>query len=81
MLSPQWSKSSYSTGGSANCVEVAAAWHTSGYSSGSTGNRLESRTDPDRVLVRDTRHRRAGHLDFTPAAWARFLAGLRRGEV
>ncbi|WP_046468086.1 DUF397 domain-containing protein [Allosalinactinospora lopnorensis] len=76
-----WRKSSYSQNSGGNCVEVAVPWRKSSYSTGGSANCVECRTEHERVLVRDTRHRRVGHLDFSAAAWTRFLTAVRRDEV
>jgi len=54
-----------------------ANWHKSSYSNASGGECVEVAETPDAVLVRDTQHRELGHLDFTPKAWAAFLADLK----
>ncbi|MFR9725419.1 DUF397 domain-containing protein [Streptomyces sp. MS19] len=36
-----WFKSSYSSGGDGDCVEVALAWHKSSYSSSGSGDCVE----------------------------------------
>jgi hypothetical protein len=55
-------------------------WHTSSYSAAS-GSCVEVADDAPNVLVRDTRHRDHGHLDFTPAAWTTFLHALKAGHL
>ncbi|GAA1770338.1 DUF397 domain-containing protein [Streptomonospora arabica] len=47
-------------------------WRKSSHSQPS-GDCVECRTDSDRALVRDTRHREAGHLAFPLAEWRAFL--------
>lgn len=37
-------------------------WRKSSYSGGSSGACVECRTDPGRVLIRDTQHRHLGYL-------------------
>ncbi|WP_311546332.1 Scr1 family TA system antitoxin-like transcriptional regulator [Streptomonospora wellingtoniae] len=48
-------------------------WKKSSYSEGGATNCVECRTDSDLALVRDTRHREAGHLAFPLAEWQAFL--------
>jgi hypothetical protein len=65
-----WRKSSYS-GNGGNCVEVAP-WHVSSYS----GNGGDCAERPRVVLVRDTKDRDGGALEFTSAAWSAFTKTL-----
>ncbi|MFF3856252.1 DUF397 domain-containing protein [Micromonospora sp. NPDC002575] len=51
------------------------AWRTSSRSSGN-GNCVEVATTGGRVAVRDSKDRRGPTLDFAPAAWGAFVAGL-----
>ncbi|ASU83335.1 DUF397 domain-containing protein [Nocardiopsis gilva YIM 90087] len=41
MMSNKWNKSSYSTGGAANCVEARLDWHKSSYSNETGGDCVE----------------------------------------
>jgi uncharacterized protein DUF397 len=52
------------------------AWRTSTFS-GSQANCVEVAA-AGRVLVRDTKHRSGAVLRFTPAAWRRFAAQVKR---
>jgi hypothetical protein len=70
-----WLKSSYSRGGDANCLETY--WRRSSCSQGGATNCLECRTDHDRVLLRDTRHRHLGHLDLSVAEWRAFIEAAK----
>ncbi|GAA4951774.1 hypothetical protein GCM10023224_40450 [Streptomonospora halophila] len=74
----RWTKSSYSNGTGANCVEVA--WRKSTYSTGGA-NCVEVATPTPSVLVRDTQHRPLGHLDFPASEWAAFLTAARAAEL
>ncbi|WP_047871699.1 DUF397 domain-containing protein [Nocardiopsis sp. RV163] len=47
-------------------------WHKSSYSGGS-GSCVEV-AEGQTVLVRDTRNREHGHLDYTPEAWTALLS-------
>jgi hypothetical protein len=51
-------------------------WRTSSFS-GSQANCVEVAA-ADRVLVRDTKNKSGAVLRFTPAAWRRFAAQLKR---
>ncbi|MGH3917267.1 MAG: DUF397 domain-containing protein [Pseudonocardiaceae bacterium] len=64
-----WHTSSYSNGGAA-CVEVG--WRTSSHS-GPRGNCVEVAPAPDRVLVRDSKHRHGPALAVPTPAWRTFL--------
>ncbi|MEU9280632.1 DUF397 domain-containing protein [Streptomyces sp. NPDC048342] len=69
-----WFKSSYSSGGDGDCVEVALSWHKSSYSSGSGDNCVEVATCPTTIHIRDSKDRQGPQLALSPAAWAGFLA-------
>jgi hypothetical protein len=74
---PGWRKSSYSNGGSANCVEVGT-WRKSSYSNGGSDNCVEVGRAQTAVLVRDTKDNGTGlTLRVTPSAWARFTTTIR----
>ena len=69
-----WRKSRHSQGAS-NCVE-AAAYRKSSHSN--PDNCLEAGQGAGVVAVRDTKDKGAGPvLEFSPAAWARFMEGVR----
>ncbi|MER7777164.1 DUF397 domain-containing protein [Streptomyces sp. NPDC096191] len=74
-----WFKSSYSSSGDGDCVEVAVAWFKSNYSSGGDGDCVEVATCPAAVHVRDTKDRRGPRLDLSPAAWRDFVAYASHG--
>lgn len=71
-----WFKSSYSSSGDGDCVEVALSWHKSSYSSGGDGDCVEVATCPDTVHVRDSKVRDGDQLALSPTAWVRFLTAL-----
>ncbi|MGW4546365.1 DUF397 domain-containing protein [Streptomyces violaceorubidus] len=71
-----WFKSSYSSSGDGDCVEVALSWHKSSYSSGGDGDCVEVATCPDTVHVRDSKVPQGDRLAVSPGAWARFLTDL-----
>ncbi|WP_432081748.1 DUF397 domain-containing protein [Streptomyces sp. WAC 04229] len=74
-----WFKSSYSSGGDGDCVEVAAAWFKSSYSSSGDGDCVEVATRPATVHVRDSKDRRGPQLALSPAAWSDFVAYASHG--
>lgn len=56
-------------------------WHKSSYSGGNGGDCVEVAETPEAVLIRDTKHRDLGHLDFSPTEWATFLANLKHDRL
>jgi Domain of unknown function (DUF397) len=44
------------------------------------GNCVEVAWAPGGILVRDSKNPGGGTLQFTPAEWRAFLAGVRQGE-
>ncbi|WP_030211740.1 DUF397 domain-containing protein [Streptomyces bikiniensis] len=71
-----WFKSSYSSSGSGDCVEVALAWHKSSYSSSGDGDCVEVASCPSTVHVRDSKNVTGPQLALSPAAWTAFLTRL-----
>ncbi|WP_371659709.1 DUF397 domain-containing protein [Streptomyces sp. NBC_00280] len=71
---PTWFKSSYSSSGSGDCVEVALSWHKSTYSSGSGDDCVEVATCPGTVHIRDSKDKAGPQLALSPATWAGFVA-------
>ncbi|MFC8267672.1 DUF397 domain-containing protein [Streptomyces cinereoruber] len=71
-----WFKSSYSSSGSGDCVEVALSWHKSSYSSGGSGDCVEVASCPSTVHVRDSKNVTGPQLALSPAAWTAFLTRL-----
>ncbi|MFI8966837.1 DUF397 domain-containing protein [Streptomyces sp. NPDC053493] len=69
-----WFKSSYSSGGSGDCVEVALSWHKSTYSGGSGDDCVEVAACPGTVHVRDSKRPEDAQLALSPAAWSAFVA-------
>ncbi|MEK8145151.1 DUF397 domain-containing protein [Streptomyces sp. M10(2022)] len=69
-----WFKSSYSSSGDGDCVEVALAWHKSSYSSGSEGDCVEVATCPTTVHVRDSKLRQSPQFAVGPGTWQSFLS-------
>ncbi|MEU5099884.1 DUF397 domain-containing protein [Streptomyces sp. NPDC020996] len=80
-----WFKSSHSNEDGGNCVEVAsdfpgaALWRKSTYSNGSGGDCVEVADNiPGLVPVRDSKAPDGPALLLTGAAWAPFVASLKR---
>ncbi|MGW3388072.1 DUF397 domain-containing protein [Streptomyces cinereoruber] len=71
-----WFKSSYSSSGDGDCVEVALAWRKSSYSSGGDGDCVEVASCPSTVHVRDSKNVTGPQLALSPAAWSAFLTRL-----
>ena len=59
-------------------MNVNIRWRKSTYSSGNGGNCLEVADHGNRVLVRDTKNRAGVVLRFSPDAWRRFAAQVKR---
>ncbi|MFF8641027.1 DUF397 domain-containing protein [Streptomyces sp. NPDC015345] len=74
-----WFKSSYSSGGSGDCVEVALTWRKSSYSSGSGDDCVEIAPCPTTIHVRDSKNPEGPQLALEPRAWARFVRHASRG--
>lgn len=69
-----WFKSSYSSGGDGDCVEVAVTWHKSSYSGGDGDDCVEIAACPGTVHVRDSKDKEGPQLAFSPDEWASFVA-------
>lgn len=71
-----WFKSSYSSSGDGDCIEIALDWHKSSYSSSGSGDCVEVATCPTQVHVRDSKDKTTSgaRLTVSPAAWAEFVA-------
>ncbi|WP_369035759.1 DUF397 domain-containing protein [Streptomyces adonidis] len=69
-----WFKSSHSSSGSGDCVEVALSWRKSTYSSGSGDDCVEVATSPGTVHIRDSKDRTGPQLALSPTPWADFVA-------
>ncbi|MES5821358.1 DUF397 domain-containing protein [Streptomyces sp. RG80] len=68
-----WFKSSYSSGGDGDCVEVAFSWRKSSYSSSGSGDCVEVANCPATIHIRDSKNRQGPQLAVSRAAWADFL--------
>ncbi|WP_119582560.1 DUF397 domain-containing protein [Streptomyces europaeiscabiei] len=69
-----WFKSSYSSSGDGDCVEVALSWSKSSHSGDFEDACVEVASCPDTVHVRDSKMRRGPQLALTSATWACFLS-------
>jgi hypothetical protein len=52
-------------------------WRKSSKSGGSNGGCVEVARTDERVLIRDTTNRGAGHIDVAPGAWQAFIDTLK----
>ncbi|WP_326720005.1 DUF397 domain-containing protein [Streptomyces sp. NBC_00243] len=68
-----WFKSSYSSGSSGDCVEVALDWRKSTYSGDSSGDCVEVATCPTTIHIRDSKNTRGPQLALSPTAWTDFV--------
>ncbi|WP_427921894.1 DUF397 domain-containing protein [Streptomyces sp. cg40] len=68
-----WFKSSYSSGGGGECLEVAYAWRKSSYSDGEGGQCVEVASCPHTIHIRDSKNPAAAHLTVSPEAWSAFV--------
>ncbi|MGW0835004.1 DUF397 domain-containing protein [Streptomyces prunicolor] len=71
-----WFKSSYSSSGSGDCVEVALTWHKSSYSSSSSGDCVEVATCPSTIHIRDSKNTQGPQLALAPTTWTEFIVTL-----
>ncbi|ATL31589.1 DUF397 domain-containing protein [Streptomyces formicae] len=69
-----WFKSSYSSGSSGDCLEVALTWRKSSYSSSGDGDCVEIAPCPTTIHVRDSKNPEGPRLALNPRAWAEFVA-------
>ncbi|GAA4230394.1 hypothetical protein GCM10022254_25100 [Actinomadura meridiana] len=70
-----WRKSSRSSAGGQECVEIAATWRKSSRSSGGYQNCVELASVPNAVLIRDSKDATGPLHMITPEAF-RILAHL-----
>ncbi|MFF2774700.1 DUF397 domain-containing protein [Streptomyces sp. NPDC058052] len=71
-----WFKSSYSSSGDGDCVEVALSWRKSSHSSGSGDDCVEVAACPSTVHVRDSKVPDGPQFAVAPGAWTEFVARL-----
>lgn len=76
-----WFKSSYSSSGDGDCVEVALSWHKSSYSSGGSGDCVEVATRPTTIHIRDSKNTQGPQLTLSPTPWTDFLTHLTRTAI
>ncbi|MGX4689086.1 DUF397 domain-containing protein [Streptomyces sp. JNUCC 63] len=67
-----WFKSSYSSSGDGDCVEVALVWHKSTYSGDDSGDCVEVAPCPTAIHVRDSKNTTGPRLAVSPTAWSEF---------
>ncbi|MFS8197483.1 DUF397 domain-containing protein [Streptomyces sp. CWNU-52B] len=68
-----WFKSSYSSGSSGDCVEVALEWHKSSYSGDDSGDCVEVAACPATIHIRDSKNTHGPQLTLSPTAWGDFV--------
>jgi hypothetical protein len=71
-----WFKSSYSSSGDGDCVEVALSWRKSSYSGEFEDACVEVATRAEAVHVRDSKNQQGPCLTLSPAAWTSFVSRL-----
>ncbi|MFD9007624.1 DUF397 domain-containing protein [Streptomyces sp. NPDC059552] len=69
-----WFKSSHSSGGDGDCVEVALSGHKSSRSGDAGDACLEVAACPTTIHVRDSKNRRGPQLALSTAAWSGFVS-------
>ncbi|MEU0069924.1 DUF397 domain-containing protein [Streptomyces sp. NPDC006332] len=69
-----WFKSTYSSSGDGDCIEVAIAWQKSSYSSSGSGDCVEVARTPATIHVRDSKNTQGPRLALSPAAWTEFVS-------
>lgn len=68
-----WFKSSYSSSGDGDCVEVGLSWRKSSYSGGSGDDCIEIATSPTTIHIRDSKDKAGPQLAVPTDAWAAFV--------
>lgn len=76
----RWRKSSRSTSGGGQCVEVGA-WRKSSRSSSGGGQCVEVGATADLIAVRDSKHPSSGILASAPAEWTSLLTALKHDTL
>jgi hypothetical protein len=76
MTNLAWFKSSHSSGGDGDCVEVALSWGKSSYSGKFEDACVEVATRAEAVHVRDSKNQQGPRLTLSPAAWTSFVSRL-----
>ncbi|MEU5545836.1 DUF397 domain-containing protein [Streptomyces sioyaensis] len=70
---PDWFKSSYSSGGDGDCVEVALSWRKSSYSGSQGDDCIEIATSPTTIHIRDSKNADGPQLAVAADTWAAFV--------
>lgn len=76
-----WRKSSRSSGGGQNCVEVAATWRKSSRSLGDNEQCVEVASAVEAVLIRDSKDAAGPHHVIAPAAFRDLVGQIKSGEL
>ncbi|WP_432002613.1 DUF397 domain-containing protein [Streptomyces sioyaensis] len=69
-----WFKSSYSSGGDGDCIEVALSWRKSSYSGPEGDSCIEIAPSPTTIHIRDSKDKDGPRLAVPARAWAEFVA-------
>ena len=77
----EWRKSSYSSNGGADCVEVASVWRKSSYSPNGGNTCVETAMAGPLVAVRDSKDPDGPRLAFSAGAWDAFLRQVKHGRL
>ncbi|QRX91907.1 DUF397 domain-containing protein [Streptomyces noursei] len=75
-----WFKSTYSSGDSGDCVEVALSWRKSSYSGDDSGDCIEIAACPTTVHIRDSKDKDGPWLAVPAAGWAAFVTYAAQGR-
>ncbi|MEU6254194.1 DUF397 domain-containing protein [Streptomyces sp. NPDC047043] len=75
-----WFKSSYSSSGDGDCVEVALDWRKSSHSSSGSGDCVEVALTPATIRIRDSKTPEEPHLTLSPEAWGVFVSFAADGR-
>jgi hypothetical protein len=57
--------------------DMTQSWRTSSYTGNGGGNCVEVTDSAKAILVRDTKDRDSGTLEFTASAWQAFIGSLK----
>ncbi|MFI0904807.1 DUF397 domain-containing protein [Streptomyces sioyaensis] len=76
---PDWFKSSYSSGGSGDCIEVALSWRKSSYSGSQGDDCIEIATSPTTIHIRDSKDKAGPQLAVHADTWAAFVTYAAHG--
>lgn len=76
-----WRKSSRSSAGGQECVEVAAIWRKSSKSSAGGQNCVEVAGTPEAVLIRDSKDTASPHHVITPATFRALISQIKGGGL